>query len=173
MKVSERMRGYRTRLRAAGLRLVQLWVPDTRSKRFAAECRRQSRLVKGTLPKLKRWNSLRARARGTTMRRGDLVTVAAPGDYGKPRPALVIQSDLFDELPSVTLCLVTSTLRDAPIFRITVDPSPANGLQRISQVQVDKVLTVARERIGGVIGRLDDDTLLKVNRSLAVFVGIA
>ena len=107
------------------------------------------------------------------MRRGDLVTVAAPGDDGKPRPALVIQSDLFDELPSVTLCLVTSTLRDAPIFRITVDPSPANGLQRISQVQVDKVLTVARERIGGVIGRLDDDTLLKVNRSLAVFVGIA
>jgi mRNA interferase MazF len=107
------------------------------------------------------------------MRRGDLVTVAAPGDYGKPRPALVIQSDLFDELPSVTLCLVTSTLRDAPIFRITVDPSPENGLQRISQVQVDKVLTVARERIGGVIGRLDDDTLLKVNRSLAVFVGIA
>jgi len=107
------------------------------------------------------------------MRRGDLVTVAAPGDYGKPRPALVIQSDLFDELPSVTLCLVTSTLRDAPIFRITVDPSPENGLQRISQVQVDKVLTVARERIGGMIGRLDDDTLLKVNRSLAVFVGIA
>jgi len=107
------------------------------------------------------------------MRRGDLVTVAAPGDYGKPARQLVIQSDLFDELPSVTLCLVTSTLRDAPIFRITVDPSPANGLQRISQVQVDKVLTVARERIGGVIGRLDDDTLLKVNRSLAVFVGIA
>jgi mRNA-degrading endonuclease toxin of MazEF toxin-antitoxin module len=61
------------------------------------------------------------------MRRGDLVTVAAPGDYGKPRPALVIQSDLFAELPSVTLCLVTSDLRDAPIFRITVDPSSENG----------------------------------------------
>jgi mRNA interferase MazF len=107
------------------------------------------------------------------MRRGDIVTVAAPGDYGKPRPALVIQSDLFDVHPSVTLCLVTSTLRDAPIFRITVDPSAANGLQRVSQIQVDKVLTVARERIGGVVGRLDDATLLKVNRSLAVFVGIA
>ena len=106
------------------------------------------------------------------MRRGDIVTVAAPGDFGKPRPALVIQSDLFDELPSVALCLVTSTLRDAPIFRITVDPSAANGLQRVSQIQVDKILTVARERIGGVIGRLDDATLLKVNRSLAVFVGI-
>jgi mRNA interferase MazF len=107
------------------------------------------------------------------MRRGDVVTVAAPGDYGKPRPALVVQSDLFEELPSVTLCLVTSELRDAPIFRITVDPSPENGLRRISQVQVDKILTVARERIGGTIGRLDDETMLKVNRSLAVFIGIA
>ena len=107
------------------------------------------------------------------MRRGDIVTVAPPGDYGKPRPALVIQSDLFDELPSVALCLITSTLRDAPIFRITLDPSPANGLQRVSQIQADKIMAVARERIGGVIGRLDDATLLKVNRSLAVFVGIA
>lgn len=107
------------------------------------------------------------------VRRGDLVTVAAPGDYGKPRPALVVQSDLFEELPSVTLCLVTSALRDAPIFRITVDPSPDNGLQRVSQVQVDKVMAVARERIGRVIGRLDEATMLKVSRSLAVFVGIA
>ena len=107
------------------------------------------------------------------MRRGDLVTVAAPGDYGKPRPALVIQSDLFDDVPSVTLCLVTSTLRETPLFRITVDPSPENGLQRISQIQVDKVTAVARERVGGVIGRLDDAAMLKVNRSLAVFIGIA
>lgn len=107
------------------------------------------------------------------MRRGDLVTVAAPGDYGKPRPALVIQSDLFDELPSVALCLVTSTLRNTPIFRITVDPSPVNGLQRVSQIQIDKIMTLSRERVGAVIGRLDDDTLVKVNRSLAVIVGIA
>jgi mRNA interferase MazF len=107
------------------------------------------------------------------VRRGELVTVAAPGDYGKPRPALVIQSDLFDELPSVTLCLVSSTLRDTPIFRITVDPSPSNGLRRVSKIQADRVMTVARERIGGVIGRLDDATLLKVSRSLAVFFGFA
>lgn len=107
------------------------------------------------------------------MRRGDFVTVAAPGDYGKPRPALVIQSDLFDELPSVALCLVTSELRNAPIFRITVDPDPDNGLQSISQIQIDKILSVPRERVGSVIGRLDDATMLKVNRSLAVFAGIA
>ena len=86
---------------------------------------------------------------------------------------MVIQSDLFAELPSVLVCLVTSTLRDTPIFRITVEPSPANGLQRISQIQIDKVMAVARERIGKTIGRLDDATLLKINRSLAVFLGIA
>ncbi len=107
------------------------------------------------------------------MRRGDFVTVAAPGDYGKPRPALVIQSDLFDELPSVALCLVTSELRNAPIFRITVDPALDNGLQNISQIHIDKILSVPRERVGSVIGRLDDATMLKVNRSLAVFAGIA
>lgn len=107
------------------------------------------------------------------MRRGDIVTAAAPGDYGKPRPALVIQSDLFDALSSVTLCLVTSTLLDAPVFRITVDPSPENGLQRISQIEVDKIMTIKRERVGRVIGRLDDATMVKVNRSLAAFIGIA
>ncbi len=107
------------------------------------------------------------------MRRGDFVTVAAPGDYGKPRPALIIQSDLFDELPSVALCLVTSDLRNAPIFRITVNPGPDNGLRSISQVQIDKIVSVPRERVGSVIGRLDDATMLKVNRSLAVFAGIA
>jgi mRNA interferase MazF len=108
-----------------------------------------------------------------TMRRGEMVTVAMAGDFGKPRPALVIQSDHFDTLSSVTLCLITSTLLDAPVFRITVEPSPENGLRRISQIEVDKIMTVPRERVGGVIGRLDDATMLKVNRSLAVFVGIA
>jgi mRNA interferase MazF len=107
------------------------------------------------------------------MRRGDIVTAVGPGDYGKPRPALVIQSDHFDSLSSVVLCLITSTLLDAPVFRITVDPSPENGLHRVSQVEVDKIMTVKRERVGRVIGRLDDATMLKVNRSLAVFVGIA
>ena len=107
------------------------------------------------------------------MRRGDLVTVAAAGDYGKPRPALVVQSDVFDGLSSVTLCLITSTLLEAPLTRITVDPSSENGLQRISQIEVDKIVTVKRQRVGGVIGRLDDATMLKVNRSLAIFIGIA
>ena len=108
------------------------------------------------------------------MRRGDLVTVAVQGDFGKPRPALVLQSDLFNEThPTVVVCLMTSALRDTPLFRITMDPTPQNGLKSISQIQVDKVVSVLRGKIGETFGRIDDATLLKVNRALAVFVGIA
>ena len=107
------------------------------------------------------------------MRRGDLVTVALQGDLGKPRPALVIQSDLFDEHPSVTILPVTGELRAAPLFRIAVNPDELNGLNKPSQVMVDKPQSIARERIGTVIGRLDDETMLAVNRALAVFLGFA
>lgn len=78
------------------------------------------------------------------MKRGGLLTVALQGDYGKPQPALVIQSDLFDAHPSVTVLPVTSELRDTPLFRITIEPSTANGLQKPSQVMVDKLHTVHR-----------------------------
>jgi len=107
------------------------------------------------------------------MRRGDLVAVALQGSYGKPRPALVIQSDFFDMHPSVTILPITSELRDAPLFRIAVAPSPANGLRKPSQVMVDKAQTVARDRIGETIGRLGDEELLAVNRALALFLGFA
>ncbi len=107
------------------------------------------------------------------MRRGDLVTIALQGDFGKPRPALIIQSDLFDEHPSVTVLPVTGELRDTPLFRITIEPNAENGLQKPSQVMLDKAQTVSREKIGQSFGRLDDATMLKVTRSLAVFLGIA
>lgn len=107
------------------------------------------------------------------MRRGDLVTVALQGDLGKPRPALVIQSDLFDAHPSVTILPVTGELRDAPLFRISVNPGELNGLSKPSQVMVDKPQSVAREKIGAAIGRLDDEAMLAVNRALAVFLGFA
>ena len=107
------------------------------------------------------------------MKRGDLVTVAISGDYGKPRPALVIQSDLFDVHPSVTVLPVTSELRGTPLFRVRVEPSNDNGLRKTSEIMVDKAQTVVRERVGDSIGRLDDETLLAVNRALAVFLGFA
>ena len=107
------------------------------------------------------------------MRRGDLVTVALQGDLGKPRPALVIQSDLFDAHPSVTILSVTGELRNAPLFRIPLNPTEQNGLTKPSQVMVDKPQSVARKKVGSVIGRLDDETMLAVNRALAVFLGFA
>lgn len=105
------------------------------------------------------------------MRRGDLVTISLQGDYGKPRSALVIQSDLFDEHPSVTILPVTSKLRDTPLFRLMIQPEPGNGLRLPSQIMVDKAQTVARENVGNPIGRLDDSTLVAVNRALALFLG--
>lgn len=105
--------------------------------------------------------------------RGDLVTIALPGDFGKPRPALVIQSDWFAEHPSVTVLPVTSTLVSAPLLRITVEPDNQNGLQKASQLMVDKAMTVMRGKVGGVIGRVDAPVLLEVERCLAVFLGIA
>jgi mRNA interferase MazF len=102
--------------------------------------------------------------------RGDLVTVAMAGDFGRPRPALVIQSDAFAQTGTVTVLLLSSTLVDAPLIRLTVQLTPRNGLSKPSQVQIDKAMSVRREKVGPPIGRLDDATLLAVTRSLALFL---
>lgn len=106
------------------------------------------------------------------MRRGDLVTIALQGDYGKPRPALVIQSDLFSEHPSVTILPVTSELRDAPLFRIRVAPGERNGLRKLSEVMVDKAQTIPCEKIGEVFGHIEEKDMLAVSMALAVFLGV-
>ena len=108
------------------------------------------------------------------MKRGDLVVVAVQGDYGKPRPALVVQADLFNDThASITVVPVTSTIVDTPLFRVTVEPSRRNGLRLVSQIMIDKVTTVRRERLGQTIGRLDEDVMLRVSRALALWFGIA
>ncbi|WP_215877946.1 type II toxin-antitoxin system PemK/MazF family toxin [Acidithiobacillus ferrooxidans] len=107
------------------------------------------------------------------MMRGDLVTIAMQGDFGKPRPALVIQANLFGEHTSVTVLPITSTLVAAPLLRVTVPPSAENGLQKPSQVMVDKAMTVKREKTGPAFGRIDADAMVEVERCLAVFLGIA
>lgn len=107
------------------------------------------------------------------MKRGDFVTIAMPGDFGKPRPALIIQSDQFSEHATVTVLLVSSTLIDAPLFRVTVYPDTANGLQKTSQVMVDKGMTVKRDKLGGTFGCASDEVMLEVSRCLTVFLGIA
>lgn len=107
------------------------------------------------------------------MMRGELVTIAMQGDLGKRRPALVIQADLFDEHATVTVLPITSTLVGAPLFRIAVQPSAENGLQKPSQVMVDKTITVKRDKVGQAFGRIDADAMVEIERCLAVFLGIA
>ncbi|OYY74593.1 MAG: growth inhibitor PemK [Gammaproteobacteria bacterium 28-57-27] len=105
--------------------------------------------------------------------RGDVVTIAMQGDSGKPRPALVIQADLFAEHASVTVLPLTSMLVDAPLLRVTLQPSVRNGLQKPSQVMVDKAVTVKRDKLGESFGHIETDTLIEVERCLALFLGIA
>ena len=107
------------------------------------------------------------------MKRGDFVTVVVAGDFGKPRPALVVQADIFDQTATVTVLLVSSTLVDAPLFRIMVEPDPDNGLEKPSQVMVDKAMTVKREKVGETFGVASNSVMRDVGRSMAVFLGLA
>jgi mRNA interferase MazF len=107
------------------------------------------------------------------MQRGDFVVVALQGDHGKPRPALVIQSDLFDQLATVTVLPLVSSGRVRAITRVDVEPSEANGLFAPSQIVVHRPATIARAKVSRVIGRADEETMLTVTRALAVFLGLA
>jgi mRNA interferase MazF len=106
------------------------------------------------------------------MKRGDLVPVVLAGAYGKPRPALVIQSDLFSKHPSVTILPVTTEIRPIETFRIAVAPSEKNGLRAPSQIMVDKAYTIPRDKTGDPFGVLEVRTMAAVNRAMAVFLGL-
>jgi len=108
------------------------------------------------------------------VKRGEIWTMAGgPGYAGKPRPAVVIQDDGFSETLSIAVCPLTSEPVEAPILRLLVEPTPENGLRNTSRLMVDKVTTVPKSRLGQRIGQLADDDLLRLNRSLLVFLGLA
>jgi mRNA interferase MazF len=107
------------------------------------------------------------------VKRGDLVTVSAPGDYGKPRPAVVVQSDWLTATESVLVALLTSALVKAPLYRLTIEPAETNGLKAPSQVMIDKIVAIPREKCGKVIGRLNESERIALNHMLAVVIGIA
>jgi mRNA interferase MazF len=108
------------------------------------------------------------------MKRGDVVTVAASGDCGKPRPAVIVQTDaLPGGHTSVVICQMTSECSDAPDFRVTIEPTEENGLKMRSQVMADKPVTVRRERIGRHVGHLDAKDISRLNIALAFVMGLA
>jgi len=106
------------------------------------------------------------------MKRGDLVPVVLSGAYGKPRPALVIQADLFAKHPSITILPITSELQPIETFRIAAEPTARNGLRATSQIMVDKAHTIPRNKAGEPFGKLEGATLTAVNRALVVFLGL-
>src|SRR5271167_4098662 len=112
-----------------------------------------------------------ATAKGT-MKRGDVVVVVATGDYGKPRPAVIVQTDAFPQTHiSVVVCQLTSEIVEAPDFRITIEPSERNGLRTRSQIMADKPVTVRRARVAQLIGRLDDGDIGRLDVALAFVMG--
>ena len=106
------------------------------------------------------------------MNRSDIVAAVIPGDYGKPRPVLVVQSGAFRDLESLTVLPLTSDLHDAPLVRIGIEPTPESGLRERSQIMIDKAATVSRRKIGRQIGRIDEVTMRRVDRALAQFLGL-
>ena len=108
------------------------------------------------------------------MRRGDIWTVAGGQDYaGKPRPVVILQDDHFDATASITICAFTTNPVSAPIFRLVVEPNQSNGLKARSRLMVDKITTVPKSKLGERIGRLNDEDVLRLNRAVLVFLGLA
>jgi mRNA interferase MazF len=108
------------------------------------------------------------------MKRGEIWTVAGAKDYGgKPRPAVILQDDRFDATASITICALTTDPADAPLFRLTVVPSEGNGLRAPCRLMVDKITTVPKTKIGLRIGRLGDEDIVRLNRAVLLFLGMA
>src|SRR5438477_8189794 len=104
------------------------------------------------------------------MRRGEIWTAAGGKDYaGKPRPVVIIQDDRFDATNSITVCALTTDSTEAPLFRIPLEPNPANGLRKESRLMVDKITTVPKSKLDSLIGYLDDENLVRLNRAIVVF----
>ncbi|HXP73206.1 MAG TPA: type II toxin-antitoxin system PemK/MazF family toxin [Stellaceae bacterium] len=108
------------------------------------------------------------------MRRGEIWTVAGGRDYaGKPRPAVILQDDRFDATQSVTICPITTDPTEAPLVRLLVEPSEVNSLKRPCRLMVDKITTVSKTKVGERIGELGDQDLVRLNRAVVVFLGLA
>ena len=108
------------------------------------------------------------------MRRGEIWTAAGGKDYaGKPRPVVIVQDDRFDATDSITVCALTTDPTEAPLFRLPVAPNERNGLRSACRLMVDKITTVAKMKLGSRVGELDDEDLLRLNRAMLVFLGLA
>jgi mRNA interferase MazF len=108
------------------------------------------------------------------VKRGEVWTVSGGTPYaGKPRPAVIVQEDRFTATESITLCAFTSDPTDAPLLRMLVEPTDHNGLKSASRLMIDKITTVPKARLGKRLGKLNDEDVVRLNRALTVFLGLA
>jgi mRNA interferase MazF len=108
------------------------------------------------------------------MTRGEIWTIPGGANYaGKPRPAVIVQDEHFDATSSITICAFTTDPTDAPSFRLAVEPTERNGLRASCRLMVDKITTVSRAKLGTRIGRLDEEDIVRLNRAILVFLGLA
>lgn len=108
------------------------------------------------------------------MIRGQIWTVSGGADYaGKPRPVVILQSNSFEGLGSVTVCPFTTDPTEAPLLRLVITPADGNGLREISRVMIDKITTVPKSKLGAQIGHMTDEDMLRLNRGVMVFLGLA
>ncbi len=108
------------------------------------------------------------------MKRGEVWTASGGNNYtGKPRPVVIVQDDHFDATGSITICPFTTDPTEAPIFRLEVEASEGNGLKEKSRLMVDKITTVQKAKLGECLGQLRDEEIIRLNRAMMVFLGLA
>ena len=108
------------------------------------------------------------------MIRGEIWTVSGGADYaGKPRPVVILQSNSFEGLGSVTVCPFTTDPTEAPLLRLVIMPADGNGLRDVSRIMIDKITTVPKSKLGARVGRMADEDMLRLNRGVVVFLGLA
>ena len=174
---AELIKQHRARQRAKGLRLVQLWLPDTRSRRFAAQVAHDIAALKETQEDKSFGEALEraglADLREARRAAGAVVTASVGDPAGKPRPFVVLRSDHFAEHTLVTLVAFSTTPNETPTLRVLVEASADNGLRETSLAMIDRIVSVHMERIGEVIGQLADVDLTAITHAVAVYLGIA
>jgi mRNA interferase MazF len=172
LTAAELQHRHRIKVQREGLRRLQLWIPDTRAGGFGARAKREARLLEDDPEEREPLTSRKCPhgEAGRESMRGDLVM--AQCEYQRePRSALILQADLFRDPPWVVVLPVTAELRAAPLYRVAIQPTLANGLEKPGQLMLTKICSIPRKNIQKKLGRLDEKTMLAVNGALAVFLG--
>jgi mRNA interferase MazF len=106
------------------------------------------------------------------MKRGDIIILAPPSPFNKPRPGLIIQAEVFAEKETVTVALISSDPAYTNGFRVPIQPSVRNGLRKPSEIMIDNLQTIRLDRIGGFAGEAEPEVMRQVDIALRLFLSL-